>query len=132
MWNWSEQICVRVGWIRSSSPEVFSRKGVLKICIKFTGEHPCRSVISIKLQSNVTEITLWHGCSPVNLLHILRTPFDKNTSGELPLLNEGPGQTEAQAGPTSKMESFEIIVDGFHTSIIVAKRSILDVWEDPC
>ena len=25
-------------------------KGVLKICCKFTGEHPCRSVISIKLQ----------------------------------------------------------------------------------
>ena len=24
-------------------------KGVLKICRKFTGEHPCRSVISIKL-----------------------------------------------------------------------------------
>ena len=27
------------------SPEVFSRKGVLKICSKFTGEHPRRSVI---------------------------------------------------------------------------------------
>ena len=26
------------------------------------------------------EITLWHGCSPVNLLHIFRTPFLKNTS----------------------------------------------------
>ena len=34
---------------RSSHPEVFLRKGVLKICSKFTGEHPCRSVISIKL-----------------------------------------------------------------------------------
>ena len=29
-------------------------------------EHPCRSVISIKLQSNLIEITFWHGCSPVN------------------------------------------------------------------
>ena len=37
---------------RSSRPEVFLAKGVLKICSKFTGEHPCRSVISIKLQSN--------------------------------------------------------------------------------
>ena len=27
---------------RSSHPEVFLEKGVLKICIKFTGEHPCR------------------------------------------------------------------------------------------
>ena len=34
---------------RSSHPEVFLVKGVLKICSKFTGEHPCQSVISIKL-----------------------------------------------------------------------------------
>ena len=26
---------------RSGRPEVFLRKGVLKICCKFTGEHPC-------------------------------------------------------------------------------------------
>ena len=37
---------------RSSHPEVFLEKGVLKICSKFTGEHPCRSAISIKLESN--------------------------------------------------------------------------------
>ena len=54
---------------------VFLRKGVLKICSKFTGEQPRRSMISIKL--------LRHGCSPVNLLHIFRTPFPKNTSGGL-------------------------------------------------
>ena len=29
------------------------------------------------------EIALRHGCSPVNLLRILRTPFLKNTSGRL-------------------------------------------------
>ena len=34
---------------RSSHPEVFLEKGVLKICIKFTEEHPWQSVISIKL-----------------------------------------------------------------------------------
>ena len=33
-------------------------KSVMKICSKFTGEHPCR-----------------HGCSPVNLLHIFITLF---------------------------------------------------------
>ena len=31
-------------------------------------------------QSNFIEITLRYGCSPVNLLHIFRTPFPKNTS----------------------------------------------------
>ena len=65
---------------RSSRPEVFLRKGVLKICSKFTGEHPCRSVISIKLRSSFIEIALQHGCSPVNLLCIFRTPFPRNTS----------------------------------------------------
>ena len=34
-------------------------------------------------QSNFIEITFWHGCSHINLLHIFRTPFPKNTSGEL-------------------------------------------------
>ena len=29
------------------------------------------------------EIALQHGCSPVNLLHIFRTPFSRNTSGWL-------------------------------------------------
>ena len=66
---------------RSSRPEVFWGKGVLKICSKLTGEGPCQSVISIKLQRNFMEITLRHGCSPVNLLHIfrallLRTPLN--------------------------------------------------------
>ena len=32
------------------------------------------------------EITLRHGCSPVNLLHIFRTPFLKNTSGRFLLI----------------------------------------------
>ena len=64
---------------------MFLGKGVQKICNKFTGEYPCRSAISIKLQSNFLEIALWHGCSPVNLLHIFRTPFLRNTS-ELLLL----------------------------------------------
>ena len=46
---------------RSSPPELFLVKDVLKTCSKFTGEHPCR------------------GCSAVNLLHIFRTLFYKNT-----------------------------------------------------
>ena len=65
---------------RSSHQEVLLGKDVLKTCNKFTGEHPCRSAISIKLLLNFIEITLRHRCSPVNLLHIFRTPFLKNTS----------------------------------------------------
>ena len=36
-----------------------------------------------KVESNFTEIALRYECSPVNLLHIFRTPFPKNTSGGL-------------------------------------------------
>ena len=68
---------------RSSHLEVYLGKGVLKICSKFAGEHLCRSMISTKLTCNFTEITLWHGCSTVSLLHIFRIPFLRNTSGGL-------------------------------------------------
>ena len=58
----------------SSHPEMFLGKGVLKICRKFTRERPCRSMISIKLQSNFMKITLRHGRSPVIYR---RTPMPK-------------------------------------------------------
>ena len=63
---------------RSSLSEVFLGKGVLKICSKFTGEHPCRSAISVKLHCNFIEIALRHWCSPVNFLEhlFLRTPLE--------------------------------------------------------
>ena len=50
------------------------KKGFLEICSKFTGEQPC-------------QIALRYGCSPVNLVHIFRTPFPKNTSGWLLLIH---------------------------------------------
>ena len=46
------------------------KKGILKICSKFIGEHTCRSVISIRMQSNF-------------MLHFFKTSFPKNTSGGL-------------------------------------------------
>ena len=52
-------------------PKVLLGKGALEICTKFIAEHPCRSVISA------------HECSPVNLVHIIRTPFYKKTTGGL-------------------------------------------------
>ena len=76
---------------RNNHPEVFLGKGVLKICSKFTGEHPHPSAISLKLLCSFIEIGLRHGCSPVNLLHIFRTPFLKNTSGRLLLKMEISG-----------------------------------------
>ena len=51
----------------------------------------------MRLQSSFIEITLRHGCSPVNLLHIFRTPFLKNTSGRL-LLNKIDHQFSGDIG----------------------------------
>ena len=56
--------------IRSSHPEVFLEKDVLKIYSKFTGEHPCRSAISIKLRCSAS--------------------FSRNTSGWLLLTYVSP------------------------------------------
>ena len=50
------------------------------LAIKFFLDH------IVEAESNSIEITLWHGCSPVNLLHIFRTPFSRNTSGWLLLI----------------------------------------------
>ena len=62
---------------KRTAPDVFLGKGVLKICSKFTAEHPCRSMIC-----NFTEIAIWHRCSPANLLDIFRIPFSLRTTLE--------------------------------------------------
>ena len=72
---------------RCSPPKMFLGKCVLKIWIIFTGEQPYQSVISIELLCNFIEITLRCECSPVHLLHVLRTTFPKNISGGLLLQN---------------------------------------------
>ena len=55
---------------KSSRPEVFLGKVLLKICSKFQENIPRRNVISIKLICNQIEIALRHGCFSVNLLRI--------------------------------------------------------------
>ena len=48
-----------------------------------------------------------YGCSPVNLLHIFRTPFSKNTSGGLLLCDKGrPNRVQHDA--QGKSEAFKI------------------------
>ena len=58
---------------------------------------------TIKLHNNFIEITLQHGCSPVDLHHIFRTPFPKNTSEVLFLmLISSPYQDNQQVKNNSK------------------------------
>ena len=70
---------VGIYYLQKHPPRGVPRKSVPKICSKVTGERPCRSAVSMKLVCNFSEITLRRGCSPVNMLHIFRTPF-LNTS----------------------------------------------------
>ena len=49
---------------RSSYPEVFLGKGVLKICSKFTAEHPCRMVFDfnkVALQHETLNVAYYPG-----------------------------------------------------------------------
>ena len=58
----------------------FLRKGVLKIRSKFTGEMPCRSAISVKLQNN-----FWVAASECCKLGARRfLPYDPKIIGDIP------------------------------------------------
>ena len=50
--------------------------------IRYTKQTQCLR-FSSSLQNNFIEISLRHGCSPVNLLHIFRATSPRNTSGSL-------------------------------------------------
>ena len=96
-WNMEKKFKILRAMLRSSHQEVLLERRILKICSKFTGEHTCQSVISIKLQSIFTEITIRHGCSPVNLLHIFRAAFLKSISWWLLLSNITKTENSLQA-----------------------------------
>ena len=62
------------------------KKGVLRNFAKFTGKHPCQSLLFRLRPTTLLKKRLWHRCFPVNFAKFLRTPFLQNTSGRL-LLN---------------------------------------------
>ena len=64
---------------RSSRPEVFCEKGVLRNFSKFTGNHLCQSLFFNKVAglrpATLLKNRLWHKCFSVNFAKFLRTPF---------------------------------------------------------
>ena len=78
--------------LEAAPPQMLLRKDVLKICSKFTEEHPCRYVISIKLTWNHTSVWMFF----CKFVHIFRTLFLRNTYGGLLLiwLNENEHENE--------------------------------------
>ena len=56
-------------FVRSSRPDLFCKKGILKNFAKFTGKHLClRPATLLKKR-------LWRRCFPVNFVKYQRTPF---------------------------------------------------------
>ena len=66
---------------RSSRPNVFCKKGVLKNFTKFTGKHLCQSLFFNKVADlrretcNFIKKIIWHRDFPVNFAKFLRIPF---------------------------------------------------------
>ena len=66
---------------RSSRPEVFCKKGVLRNLTKFTWKHLCQSLSFQRLKlATLLKKRLWHRCFPVNFAKLLGTPFFQNIS----------------------------------------------------
>ena len=64
---------------RSSRPEVFYKKDVLRNFAKFTGKHLCRTLFFNKVAglrpTTLFKKSLWHRCFPVDFAKSLRAPF---------------------------------------------------------
>ena len=68
---------------RSSRPEVFCKKSILRNFAKFTGKQLCQSlffnnVAGLRLATSLKK-RLWRRCFPVNFVKFLRTPFFHRT-----------------------------------------------------
>ena len=89
-WNYAQKMN-RICSNGNSTPEVFLGKDILKICSKFTGELPCRRTpmpqcdfnkVALECCRNHTSVWVFS----LNLLHIFRTPFYKQSCGGLILI----------------------------------------------
>ena len=69
LWKWqAEYIHVSRAYIRSSRPEVFCKKVLLRNFVKFTGKHLCQSLFFNKVAGpSLLKKRLWHRCFPENM-----------------------------------------------------------------
>ena len=68
---------------RSSRPEVYYKKVVLRNFAKLQENTCARVSFLIKLQATLLKKRHWHRCFLVDFAKFLRTPFLQNTSGRL-------------------------------------------------
>ena len=96
---------------RSSLPEVFLIKDVPKTCSKFAGEHPYRSVISIKLLRTLAWV---FSCK---FAGYFRSTFRRSTSGWL-LVNEFKDPTKQESVNIGQVLFFKMA-----SILLTSKRS---------
>ena len=86
-WWFYFNILVFYWYLQNQPPEVFCKKGVLRIFSKFTGKHLCQSPFFNKVAALRPATLLkkrpWHRCFPVNFAKLLRTLFLQNSSRRL-------------------------------------------------
>ena len=87
----------------------------------------CNFKVQLRLLCNFIEITLWHEYSPVNLQHIFRTPFPRNTFGRL-LLNF-VSEKRIQNPFNHEDRGFCEMVNDWQPLTIFAKSFILNNWQ---
>ena len=83
-------------FLRSSRPEVFCKKSVLRNFTKFTGKHLCQGLFFNKVAglraATLLKKRLWHRCFAENFGKYLRTPFfSEHLRWLLLFLNTGNG-----------------------------------------
>ena len=72
--------------VRKQSSRGVLRKGYSEYMQQILGRTPMPKCDFRKVACNFIEITLRHGYSPENLVHVFRTPFFKGISGGLLLI----------------------------------------------
>ena len=84
-WFWShkKQSNILKPYWRSSRPELFCKKDVLKDFAEFTGNYSRQRLFFDKKLCNFIKKRLQRGCFPVNFPKFLRTLFLQNTSGRM-------------------------------------------------
>ena len=83
--EWFNGILNRCIWcIRSSRPEAFFKKGLLRSFAKFTGKHLCQSFFLNKIAGlrpeTLLKERLWQRCFPVNFAKICKNAFFHRTT----------------------------------------------------
>ena len=75
------ELATAYAMLRSSRPEVFCKKGVLRNFTKFSGKHLCQRLffffnkVAGQRPATLLKKSLWHSCFSVNFVKFLRTPF---------------------------------------------------------